>query len=209
VKIGLDLGKLNDYSALVVAERSRREDGHMHHAVRAVERLPLGTSYPAVADRVRQVMDNLQAFGADREAAGQAGLLAELIVDATGVGVAAADLLRERRLHPVLVTIVAGDRQTAREDGVLSVGKSFLVGRLQVLLQAGRLHLPKTPEAHLLAEELGSYQADFTPSGNVAFHARSGAHDDLVLALALAVAVDVPPSPGPVCYASRRAKGVW
>jgi hypothetical protein len=148
-------------------------------------------------ERVARVIAGLEALSeVDRQANRPTFGRIDLVVDATGVGLAVVDLFRERRLRPVAVTIVAGDRQTEREDGVISVGKGYLIGKLQVLLQAGRLHLPSTPEAAVLVSELQDYQLDYTPAGNVTFNARSGQHDDLVLALALAVAVDVPPPRG-------------
>lgn len=189
VNVGLDLGKVSDFTAVVVSERLRRpDDDRMHHTARMIERMPLGTSYPDIADRVAEIMANLEALKATRDDLGTV----RLIVDSTGVGIAAIDLLKERGLKPVAVTITGTNKQTEHDTGVLSVGKTFMVSKLQVLLQSGRLHLPKSPEAAILIDELKDYQLEYTNAGNVTFNARSGKHDDLVLALALAVTVDVP-----------------
>lgn len=211
VQIGLDLGKIQDFTALVIAERARRDDGHLHHVVRAVERMALGTSYPHITDRVAKALANVEALGRKRQGRGGPGIgRIALVVDATGVGIAATDLLRERGLRPVAVTITGTDRQTAREDGVLSVGKAFLVSRLQISLQAGRLHLPNTPEAGILVDELKDYRIDVSDRGTASFNARSGQHDDLVLALALAVAVDVPAPTGTAfAMATVKKRGGW
>jgi hypothetical protein len=62
-----------------------------------------------------------------------------------------------------------------------------LVGQLQALLHAGRLRIAKSqPEAAALAAELQDFRASFTDAGNAIFGARTGRHDDLVLALAIA-----------------------
>lgn len=194
VVVGVDLGQMQDFSALTVVQRVRRDDTQEHHVARTLERLPLGTSYPNVADRVNDVMKALQERSEEEREAGGSGFRSDLMIDNTGVGIAFSDLLRERRLRFTPVTIVGGDRAVAREDGVLSVGKGYLISRLQVILQTGRLHLPETPEASLLIGELRDYQVDFTASGALTFNARSGAHDDLLLSLALAT-LDLPRKP--------------
>jgi hypothetical protein len=59
---------------------------------------------------------------------------------------------------------------------------------LQALLHQGRLRiLRQLPEAETLARELQDFRVEYTQAGNLAFNARSGRHDDLVLALAIAV----------------------
>lgn len=63
----------------------------------------------------------------------------------------------------------------------------YMVGRLQVLLQADRLHLPITTEAAVLVTELQDYQIDVNERAHASFNAPSGKHDDLVIALVLSV----------------------
>jgi hypothetical protein len=43
------------------------------------------------------------------------------------------------------------------------------------------------PEAETLVRELQDFRMEFTAAGHLTFNARSGKHDDLVLALAIAV----------------------
>jgi len=101
-----------------------------------------GTQYPKVADRVAGIT------GWVRE---RSGASPTAYVDATGVGLPVVDLLRER-LHSgrlVAVYCTYGDRRAeAVEEGQrrVSLGKAFLVSRLQALLQCGRLHPPRTGE---------------------------------------------------------------
>lgn len=69
----------------------------------------------------------------------------------------------------------------------VSIGKAYMVSRLQTLLQGRRLHLPVTSEAIALTMELQSYQISVSERGHASFNARQGAHDDLVIALGLSV----------------------
>jgi len=118
-------------------------------------------------------------------------------VDATGVGLPVVDLLRER-LHGgrvVAAYFTYGDRRTETvEDGQVrvSLGKAFLVSRLQALLQCGRLHLPRTGEAQALTEELLNYEIRVDENAHEKYGAfKVGTHDDLVTALGLAVQADL------------------
>ena len=57
-----------------------------------------------------------------------------------------------------------------------------------MLLQTQRLHLPKSTEAELLAEDLLSYEIEVGEDANERYGAfKVGARDDLVTALGLAV----------------------
>lgn len=105
----------------------------------------------------------------------------------------------------VAVYFTGGHRRTERWCGRASPGqpgqKGYLVSRLQALLGAGRLHLPRGREAAALTDELLTYELRVNGDG----HARAGAfrvgtHDDLVTAVGLAVQVDavdwpIPPRP--------------
>ena len=204
--VGLDLGQARDYTALAVVERrlvgtgERRKVGERttvmgrtrpletvavmeeamvaHYDVSHLERLPLGTAYPAVAARAGAVLAALRGVGAS----------AELVVDATGVGRPVVDLLRAAGLAPTAVTIAGGEAAT-REAGGYRVPKRDLVGALQVLLQQERLHVAQgLPEAATLVPELLDFRVKLSDAGHDSYAAwREGSHDDLVLAVALAV----------------------
>jgi hypothetical protein len=94
----------------------------------------------------------------------------------------------------VPVTFTSGDRRTEKWDGSflrVSLGKSFMVSRLQAMLGTGRLHLPKTREAEALTEELLDYELRVDADGQPRAGAdRVGTHDDLVTAVGLAVQVN-------------------
>jgi hypothetical protein len=81
-----------------------------------------------------------------------------------------------------------GDRRTKQQDGSVSLGKAWLVSRLQALLQTGRILLPRTQEAAALGVELLDYEIKVEQDANEKYGAfKVGSHDDLVTALGLCV----------------------
>ncbi len=168
--IGCDPGQSVDPTAIAAV---RVRDGVVW--VGHLERLPLGTTYPQVINRVIALMGR-KPF-ADNS---------ELVLDMTGVGRPVADMFAEACLRPVNVTITAGDTATV-EKGVHHVPKLHLVSGVQALLHADRLKVQaKLPDAPILKSELQDFQAHVTDQGRWKFGARIGRHDDLVLAVALA-----------------------
>src|SRR5215472_13104422 len=90
-------------------------------------------------------------------------------------------------ISPVGVVITSGAVETHHRM-TWSVPKLTLVSRLQALLHEGRLKiLRELTEAETLVRELQDFRCEFTAAGHLTFNARTGKHDDLVLALAIAV----------------------
>jgi hypothetical protein len=184
VTIGIDLGQKRDPFAISVVEFEMRgkED---HYLTRFLERLPLGTPYDQARDRVCEINRELEQRGAP---------VVNIYVDATGQGTAFTDELRRIDVWCRPVYFTHGDRRTVMDGGV-TLGKAWLVSRIKVLLQCNRLHLPRTPEAEVMKEELLDYEIRVAEDANERYGAfKVGAHDDLVTALGLAVQ-DPPPEP--------------
>lgn len=202
---GLDLGKQADPTALAILARepAASSDGSVlldaagrdvrRFDVVHLERFPLGTPYPAVVDRVADLIRRPEI----QPPAHPPHLLAidapsreppVLVVDATGVGLPVADLLRARGLPCKLIPVwITAGTTPSLGKGVVNVPKSVLVSVAQSLFQTGRLRIvPTLPLAPLLREELQNFQEKITPAANLTFEARSGQHDDLVLAVAIA-----------------------
>lgn len=191
VMIGLNIGQKRDPTAVCVAEIHERRNGERsesHFYVRLLERMPLGTPYPRVADRAGEIVAKvkLKTRSAPR-----------LYVDATGVGKPIVDLLEEKGGKAIACYFNHGDRRVEKSWDEVVIGKAFLVSRLQALLQTGRLHLRKTAEAaDVLFDELLSYEIPIDENANDRYGAfRVGTHDDLVTALGLAVQLDRIPRP--------------
>ena len=166
--LGVDLGQAQDYTALAVVERA--DELHLRH----LERLPLGTAYPGVVEHVSGLMQALPARSV-------------LVVDAGGPGRPVIDAMRAARLKPIAVSITSGKR-SRRANGMDYVPKRELVRSLVTAFEGGRLKVAKgLPLADAFMDELQAFRVTLTARGRDTYAARSGKHDDLVLAVALAV----------------------
>lgn len=176
--IGLDLGQAADYAALACMEKSMA-GSTAHYALRHMERFAIGTAYPSVVAQVGTLLAQPPLAGST------------LVPDATGVGRAVTDLLKEASLAAriIPVTITAGRRARRDENGYLRVPKKELVGVMQAVLGHHRLHVPsRLPLAETFVRELELFTVQLTDAGNERFGAKGErAHDDLVLAVSLAL----------------------
>jgi hypothetical protein len=202
--VGLDIGKSADYTALAVVEDAEKEDPasreekifHLRH----LERYPLRTPYPEQADRVARLMRSEELVSQTRNPWEPTVYrrTPELTVDATGVGSAVTDLLKERGLSFKAVTITGGD--TAKYSGRgASVPKRDLVAALEVPFHSGTLKVAEGLELWpALKEELLNFRRKINPktAHDSYEHRRESDHDDLVLAAALA------------CWRAQRGPGI-
>jgi hypothetical protein len=164
--LGVDLGQAQDPTAIAVVEMREPE---IH--VRRLERVPLGTPYPQVIERIAALMERLP--------------VASLVVDAMGVGRPVIDQMRETGLEPVPVTITGG-RFTSYDGTMWRVPKKALLRPLVAAMDAGGLKVAKSlREAKAFQRELLAFQRRITLTGHSAFEG-VGAHDDLFVAAALA-----------------------
>jgi hypothetical protein len=193
--VGLDLGQSQDYTALAVIQRVPTYDQqtgkhslalHLRH----LERFALKTPYTDIADFVRALLTGSPFTDDIRDGFRIRKARTELIVDKTGVGVAVTDLLKERRLGHIAVTI-SGLGQKVNRHGTkeYSVPKQDLVSALEVPFHKGTLKVAKGLEGWpKLREELLNFRRkQNTVTAHISYeHWRESDHDDLVLAAALA-----------------------
>ena len=186
--VGVDLGQKQDYTAIAVVERWEAATGYdwvkweavkeAKHSLRHLERLALGTPYPEVVARVREVARSAELGG-----------LGAVVADATGVGGPVIDLLREARLGCELVPVtITGAERASRATGGWRVPKKELVVGLQVMLETGALRIAAgLREGETFVKELTGMRVKVSAGRHEQFGAwREGTHDDLVLAAALA-----------------------
>jgi hypothetical protein len=188
--VGVDLGQSHDPTAICVVETEvktrcfydgwsaepRQVPEGVQHRVRHLERLALGTPYPAQVEVV---------LGLHRSA-----LLKdpEVVIDETGVGRAVGDMFEAGGLKPTRASITAGSEESRSGAASWRVAKIVLVSRLQASLHSGELKFAAAlGEARTLRQELSEFRMRHTASGAATFGAREGRHDDLVLATAIAL----------------------
>ena len=186
--LGVDVGQAKDFTALVLLERRYPAPdpdpnriviaADMSLACAFIERPALRTSYPAVVERVAEVLAKPRLRGR-----------CDLVVDYTGVGRPIVDMMRGASLPVQPVTITGGHKETFDdEEGAWRVPKRDLVSRLLTMVDSGRLKFaPKLELAGTLAKELDAFRPKTSAHGHSNYESwREGVHDDLVLALALA-----------------------
>ena len=200
--IGVELGQVSDVTALAVVESLtlpflRTEEiyaenwvdvhpvyqapdggeirGHppVNFALRHLERIPAGVSYPEIVSRVESLHGQLRR--------------PTVVLDGTGVGKAAVELFRRSNFDLSVFTLMAGD-QMVQEGRSYRIPKRDVISTTQVLLQTGRLKIARSlPHASLLARELVNFRFKVgVKASEDALDWRDGPDDDLVLALAIA-----------------------
>jgi hypothetical protein len=190
--IGLDLGQSADYTALSVVQDVLTSDarGRKHRSLhlRHLERYPLRTLYPDIAEGVTSLMRDPKLSPEEFYGGRIRRTRPELIVDQTGVGPAVTDLLKRKGLKFRAVTITGGN-VTNYSDGSWHVPKRDLVGALEVPFHTGQLKVAGDLALWpTLQNELLNFKRKINlKTGHDSYeHWRESDHDDLVLATALA-----------------------
>jgi hypothetical protein len=192
--MGLDLGQSSDPTAISVLEHingvlDSNPEWERHCGigsipqvkaervnVRHLERLPLGTSYPAIVQHVKDLLARPPLSAA-----------AELVIDSTGVGRAVADIFVAAGLRPQQVTITAGSDISCVGDDRWHVSKTHLISVVDAMLHTGVLRFAaQLTEAPAMKDELKDFRRKLSDAGRATYAARTGQHDDLVLSVAIA-----------------------
>lgn len=192
---GIDVGQVNDWTALALLERVRAvpragihfglldqakeeaKEAGVRLDLRHLERIPLGTKYPKQIELVQARLSDPRLRGI------------RSFLDMTGCGRPVYDMFKDAGLPDLSGVMITGARAEAtRQTYGWNAGKVELVTAVQVEFQSGRLRIGRgIPDAMTLVQELKEFQAVINKSGNTTFNAREGKHDDYVLALAMAV----------------------
>jgi hypothetical protein len=180
--LSVDLGQSSDPTALCVIEHRKSFKHHISGYRKQVserfdvvylQRLPLGLSYPEIVAEVARIAARPPIVGC------------EIIIDDTGVGRAVGDMFEQAGQRPVRVTITAGAEQSWT-NGSWHVSKSILISTLDARLHSGELKFAKELlEAGAMQDELKDFRRKVSAAGRYSFDARTGRHDDLVLAVSI------------------------
>jgi phage FluMu gp28-like protein len=156
VVAGIDWARYSDYTAIVAVGVS--ESGLK---VIAVDRFN-GMGWSTQIDRVIGFL--------------KANAVSQALTDQTSIGDPLLEQLRTKLWDTSADVSVDG-------YGFTSQSKRDLIENLAMKLSHGQLSIPRDES---LMRELQYYEYELTQHGNVKMNARSGSHDDLVVALALA-----------------------
>jgi hypothetical protein len=197
--VGVDLGQSCDPSALAVVEHTKgvmdagteierhcglsadKQTPAERVDVRHLERLPLGLSYPAVVQRVQDLLAEPPLCGYDKVKP------AELVIDETGVGRAVGDIFTAAGMRPIRISITAGAEVAWVGPSRVHVAKTVLISTVDAMLHTGTLRFAAAlTEAGTMKDELLDFRRKLSDAGRATYAARTGRHDDLVLAVAIA-----------------------
>lgn len=189
--VGLDVGQSIDPSAVCVLnhqivpgtewirdEKTRvsKQSRTERFLVRHLERLPLGMSYPNQIQHVANLLSRDPLTGAT------------FTLDYTGCGRPVADQFQRAGLNPHKILITGGNEVTSQGGNTWHVPKGYLVSGLESRMHSGELKIADALiESPALKEELRDFNRKVSESGRVTYNARSGSHDDLVLAICIAL----------------------
>lgn len=176
--LGLDLGQVNDFTALTIIDH---KDDELHVRYLWRER---NHPYPAIVKIVQDIAQRPEI----------ATNSAALVIDATGVGRPVVDMFRELENMPQIVpiTITGGDSVSPADGSGYRVPKRDLVSTMQIALQAGELKFAdRLRYRDIVMAEFLNFKAKISAKGHDSYAAggtdwREGEHDDIVLAVSLA-----------------------
>ena len=94
--IGVDLGQAKDYTVIAIVEGLQYRD---FYRVVHLERMR-GVSYPAIVKKIEDIVHSEAMMGEN----------IHLIVDKTGVGAPVVDMMFEKNLNPIGISITGGDK---------------------------------------------------------------------------------------------------
>ena len=205
LRLGFDIGKDQDYSALCTTISSGMGSDTVF-SVPDIHRFELNISFPDQVDMLEQrAKKALSLFyqHVDRQQIQRQEILKPaLLCDYTGLGTPVFDIIKKTSIPKMFRLVpckfVGGDKLTPMDAGY-NLGKQYFVSRLLVLSQEKRIRLNaiqrlKNP---FIEREFKDFDIEVDEStGKAKYGAmRSGSHDDMVCAMGLACLLDNPSRP--------------
>jgi hypothetical protein len=189
--VAVDLGNLNDRTAITVGLVSRAYEVETHHygsntheasrvpefwlMVEMLHRPRIGIGYEKIIDQVVSIVRELPPMPEEPIT----------IWDATGLGAPVLALARRQLPKAVGITITGGNEATTVGKD-WTVPKALLVGEARLMLSRQRLKIAAGfQEREQLMIELQAFQAKLSASGRATFAAAGPEHDDTVMSLAM------------------------
>jgi hypothetical protein len=202
LRIGLDIGKRVDPSAICISTAELKND-KTYYNIHRIERLPM-VKYVEQAEILAEILTKSWAQY-QTEMKGEArSPLPYFSIDVTGVGDGVTEIILANPTIKALikaahflvfpVRFVHGDRITYKTKREINLGKEALASRLQALSEMGQIKIPMTIKAKnpFLLQEFYDFDVDVNEAGRTTYGAnRSGSHDDMIIALGLASLMDL------------------
>jgi hypothetical protein len=176
--VGVDIGKLQDRSAIAVIERRTQATDTgpiVQTALRGLYRVPSQVSYVRQAEGIESLLTApcFQLWGAN------------IYLDASGVGEACADMLHERgKLKFKRVNITSGDAISAKRGRIYASRNALISGFVKLLRRGDLIISADLPLLSDLLRELESLGEETSKGGASVY--RTTGHDDLIIAFSLA-----------------------
>lgn len=184
--LGVDLGKRTDFSAVALLV----PDGHGGYRYPSVNRLPLASGQAGTAHYRTQAGRLASATHRVLDRVGPVTVL----VDATGVGQAVIEMVREQlpddRRVTLIPVVITGGREATHKGGQWNVSKTALLDPLVAALEQEQVTFGDFPDRHIVRRELLAFKVkpSSVEAGPDRLEAeKQGDHDDTVVACALAM----------------------
>lgn len=186
---GVDLGKRVDHSACVILQLKVAPNGAHHLDAVYLKRWRLDISYRAIASKLAKIDSQLHG-----KAAAQGKKCDPVwILDRGGVGDSVCELVSENmgpnaEVWQAILTGGRGDANIDYRGRVIKLPKVEMVSAISAALDAERLHFSskKSPMLEATIQELQDFEVTVSESsGHESWNAKTGRHDDLVVALGL------------------------
>ncbi len=166
-----------DFTAVAIVDACR-QNNKTNYQVLETKRFKLGTSYPKIVVSIKELDERIRIK--------LPGVAPVFVVETNGVGEPVVQMLKETlprsKIYEVFTT---GGENVTKDGSKISAGKKRMVTNLSAMLSVGRLKLSKENTA--LINELQNFKGFQLESGKEEFEAKTGAHDDLIMALCFVV----------------------
>jgi hypothetical protein len=117
--------------------------------------------------------------------------------------VSRGDIFEHAGMKPVRITITSGNEVTHAGHDRWHVAKTVLISQVDAALHRGVLRFASTlSEAGAMKDELLDFRRKLSDAGRATYAARTGRHDDLVLAVAIGCWWIARPKPIPAAFGS-------
>lgn len=187
--VGVSLGQMREHTGIAVVERITQqrevitptcgieyEDADLPPRFQCthLERVPVGTRYPKIVERLIHLKDSL-------------GEGTSILADITMAGRPVSQLMQRAGLNFTPVVLSNGDR-SATNEGVTYIPKRELIANVLVMLHESNIEFASTLQnTDVLREEMFSYQEKESGSPlEAAAIWRTGKNDDLLFSMAMA-----------------------